>query len=84
MLNPTLQVLGQFLFITSLIRLRQKIDASASLTFSVASGSGHRETKLCEGLDLGQQSCALPGTCVSPSLAPSFLVPARDVSRRMN
>lgn len=46
MLNPMLQFLSLFLFIMSMIRLAQKIIASVSFTFSVASGSGHRETKL--------------------------------------
>lgn len=46
MLNPMLQFLSRFLFVKSMIRPTQKISASASVTFSVASGSGHRETKL--------------------------------------
>lgn len=65
-----------------MIKLTQKINASASFTFSVASGGGHRETKL-ERLGLGQQSHTLPEDCMSPSLAPSLLVAASDVYREI-
>lgn len=82
MLNSMLQALRQFLFTRSLTRLAEKSDAFASFAFSVASGRGHRKTKLCEGLDLGRRSHALPGSCVSSSLPPAFLVLAREVTGR--
>ena len=46
MLKLMLQFLSLFLFIRSMIRLTQKINASASFAFSIASGSGHREARL--------------------------------------
>lgn len=61
MLNPMLQFLSQFLFIRS-VRLTQKINASASFSFSVAPGSGHVETKVSKKPGLGLQHCALPGS----------------------
>lgn len=37
----------------------------------------------CEGLGLGWQPYALPGSCRSPSLTPSLLVAASDVYRKI-
>lgn len=37
----------------------------------------------CKGLGLGQQPYSLPGSCMSPSLAPSLLVAASDVYRKI-
>lgn len=63
--------------------LTQKINAAASLTFSTASGSSHREAKESEEIFLEQQPHVFPGSCTSPSLAPSLCGAASNVYRKI-